>query len=100
MARRFRPRSLFAMKSFFEMHRALLVAVVFTIAVLLTAPGIGNQTGPTSKDEYHRVFRTALSMIEENVWLVPVLDGSPRIEKPPLLNWLSAGILSGSGCRC
>jgi hypothetical protein len=77
------------MKDFFEMHRALLAAVVFTIAVLIIAPGIGNQTGPTSKDEYHRVFRTALTMIEENVWLVPVLDGSPRIEKPPLLNWLT-----------
>ena len=71
------------------MHRALLVAVVFTITVLIIAPGIGNQTGPTSKDEYHRVFRTALTMIEEKVWLVPVLDGSPRIEKPPLLNWLT-----------
>ena len=28
-------------------------------------------------------------MIEENVWLVPILDGNPRIEKPPLLNWLT-----------
>jgi 4-amino-4-deoxy-L-arabinose transferase-like glycosyltransferase len=77
------------MKDFIETHRAILLAVVFTIAVLITAPGIGNQTGPTSKDEYHRVFRTALTMIEENVWLVPVLDGSPRVEKPPLLNWLT-----------
>jgi 4-amino-4-deoxy-L-arabinose transferase-like glycosyltransferase len=77
------------MKDFFEMPRAFLVAVVFTSGVLIIAPGIGNQTGPTSKDEYHRVFRTALTMMEENVWLVPVLDGSPRIEKPPLLNWLA-----------
>ncbi len=28
-------------------------------------------------------------MMEEDVWLVPFLDGSPRIEKPPLLNWLT-----------
>jgi 4-amino-4-deoxy-L-arabinose transferase-like glycosyltransferase len=28
-------------------------------------------------------------MMEEDVWLVPLLDGSPRIEKPPLLNWLT-----------
>lgn len=62
------------LKDLVETHRANLLAVVFTIAVLITAPGIGNQTGPTSKDEYHRVFRTALTMIEENVWLVPVLD--------------------------
>jgi 4-amino-4-deoxy-L-arabinose transferase-like glycosyltransferase len=77
------------MKDFFETHRPILLAVAFAFAVLLTAPGIGNQTGPTSKDEYHRVFRTALTMMEEDVWLVPFLDGSPRIEKPPLLNWLT-----------
>ena len=77
------------MTNFFETHRAILWAVVFTFAVLITAPGIGNQSGPTSKDEYHRVVRTALTMIEENVWLVPILDGNPRIEKPPLLNWLT-----------
>ena len=77
------------MKDFFESHRTILLAVVFTFAVIMTAPGIGNQTGPTSKDEYHRVFRTALTMMEEDVWLVPLLDGSPRIEKPPLLNWLT-----------
>ena len=46
------------MKDFFESHRAILLALVFTFAVLITAPGIGNPTGPTSKDEYHRVFRT------------------------------------------
>ena len=77
------------MTDFFDTHRAILLAVVFTFAVFITAPGIGNQTGPTSKDEYHRVFRTALTMMEEDVWLVPFLDGSPRIEKPPLLNWLT-----------
>jgi hypothetical protein len=77
------------MKDFFEAHRPILLAVVFAFAVLVTAPGIGNQTGPTSKDEYHRVLRTALTMTEEDVWLVPFLDGKPRIEKPPLLNWLT-----------
>lgn len=77
------------MTNFFDTHRAILLALVFTCGVLITAPGIGNQTGPTSKDEYHRVFRTALTMMEEDVWLVPFLDGSPRIEKPPLLNWLT-----------
>jgi len=61
------------MKDFFETHRPILWAVVFTFAVLITAPGIGNQSGQTLKDEYHRVFRTALTMIEEDVWLVPIL---------------------------
>jgi hypothetical protein len=77
------------MKHFSEKHRTMLLVMVFTIAVMATAPGISNQSSPTSKDEYHRIFRTALTMMEENVWLVPVLDGNPRIEKPPLLNWLT-----------
>ena len=53
------------------------------MTVLLNAVGVSERTSPTSKDEYHRVFRTALTMIEENVWFVPLLDGNPRIEKPP-----------------
>jgi hypothetical protein len=44
------------------------------VTVLLNAIGVDKVTSPTSKDEYHRVFRTALTMREENVWLVPLLD--------------------------
>ena len=71
------------------MHRAALLGSIILITMLLNALGAGNLTSPTSKDEYHRVFRTALTMSEENVWLVPLLDGNPRIEKPPLVNWLT-----------
>ena len=77
------------MISFFHKHRAAFLGSIILITVLLNALGAGNLTSPTSKDEYHRVFRTALTMMEEDVWLIPLLDGNPRIEKPPLLSWLT-----------
>ena len=78
-----------AMMSFMQKHKLVFLGSVFLATVLLNAIGVDKVTSPTSKDEYHRVFRTALTMSEENVWLVPRLDGNPRIEKPPLLNWLT-----------
>ena len=72
-----------------QKHKLVFLGSVFLATVLLNAIGVDKVTSPTSKDEYHRVFRTALTMSEENVWLVPLLDGNPRIEKPPLLNWLT-----------
>ena len=78
-----------AMMSFMQKHKLVFLGSVFLATVLLNAIGVDKVTSPTSKDEYHRVFRTALTMSEENVWLVPLLDGNPRIEKPPLLNWLT-----------
>jgi hypothetical protein len=44
------------MKHFSEKHRTMLLVMVFTIAVMATAPGISNQSSPTSKDEYHRIL--------------------------------------------
>ena len=78
-----------AMISFFQKHRAVFLGSIFLITVLFNAVGVGKLTSPTSKDEYHRVFRTALTMMQEDVWLVPLLDRNPRIEKPPFLNWLT-----------
>jgi 4-amino-4-deoxy-L-arabinose transferase-like glycosyltransferase len=78
-----------AMISFMQKHRFVFLGSVFLLTVLLNAIGVDKVTSPTSKDEYHRVFRTALTMSEENVWFVPLLDGNPRIEKPPFLNWLT-----------
>ena len=85
------------MISFVQKHRLVFLASVFLVMVLLNAIGVGKLTSPTSKDEYHRVFRTALTMIEENVWFVPLLDGNPRIEEPPFLNWLTRLSFEGFG---
>ena len=66
--------------------RQTLLLFLLTLAVLL--PGIWEATGLTGKDEFFLGLRTPMEMIEGNHWLVPFLDGAPRIRKPPLLYWL------------
>lgn len=65
------------------------IFVLAVAAVVILAPGIGSLSGPTEKDEYHRVYRTALTMMENDQWIVPHLDGQPRLKKPPLVTWLT-----------
>lgn len=67
----------------------LRIFVLAVAAVLILGPGIGSLSGPTEKDEYHRVYRTVLTMMENDQWLVPHLDGRPRLKKPPLVTWLT-----------
>ncbi len=58
------------------------------LAVLILFPGIWEATGLTGKDEFFLGLRTPMEMIAGDHWLVPFLDGAPRIKKPPLLYWL------------
>ena len=66
--------------------RQTLLLFLLALAVLL--PGIQEATGLTGKDEFFLGLRTPMEMIEGDHWLVPFLDGAPRIRKPPLLYWL------------
>lgn len=63
-------------------------AVLFLLALVLLLPGIWEATGLTGKDEFFLGLRTPMEMMESDHWLVPFLDGAPRIRKPPLLYWL------------
>ena len=65
--------------------RQTLLLFLLALAVLL--PGIWEATGLTGKDEFFLGLRTPMEMIEGDHWLVPFLDGAPRIRKPPLLYW-------------
>jgi len=65
--------------------RQTLLLFLLTLTVLL--PGIWEATGLTGKDEFFLGLRTPMEMIEGDHWLVPFLDGAPRIRKPPLLYW-------------
>lgn len=58
------------------------------LALLALLPGIWEPTGLTGKDEFFLGLRTPMEMMESKHWLVPFLDGVPRIRKPPLLYWL------------
>ena len=61
--------------------------LLFLLALAVLAPGIWEATGLTGKDEFFLGLRTPMEMIEGDHWLVPFLDGAPRIRKPPLLYW-------------
>jgi len=67
----------------------LALALFFLLAVALLSVGIGETTGITGKDEYFLTLRTPMCMTEEGVWLIPCLDGQPRIKKPPMLYWIT-----------
>ena len=76
----------------FENHplgRRLALAALFVAALCTLAVGIGEHTGVTGKDEYFLGLRTTMCMVEQDAWLVPCLDGSPRLKKPPMVYWLT-----------
>jgi len=62
--------------------------LLFLLALAVLLPGIWVASGLTGKDEFFLGLRTPLEMIAGDHWLVPFLDGVPRIRKPPLLYWL------------
>ena len=70
-------------------RRPFLVLFLLALAVLL--PGIWEATALTGKDEFFLGLRTPMEMIAGDHWLVPFLDGVPRIRKPPFLYWLGRG---------
>src|SRR5688572_1623652 len=40
------------------------------------------------------VVQTVLEIRRSGVWLVPTLQGEPRVQKPPLAAWISAAAVS------
>ena len=62
--------------------------LLFLLALAVLLPGVWEATGLSGKDEFFLGLRTPMEMIEGNHWLVPFLDGAPRIRKPPMLYWL------------
>jgi len=68
--------------------RRLTPGVLFGLAVVVLGLGIWEPTALTGKDEYFLGLRTPMEMMARQEWLVPFLDGAPRVKKPPLLYWL------------
>ena len=62
--------------------------LLFFLALVILLPGTWEATGLTGKDEFFLGLRTPMEMIEGKHWLVPFLDGAPRIRKPPMLYWM------------
>lgn len=71
--------------------------LLFLLALAVLLPGIWEATGLTGKDEFFLGLRTPMEMIEGNHWLVPFLDGAPRIRKPPMLYWVGRASFESFG---
>ena len=69
--------------------RRLHLSLLFFLSLAILSPGIGSISIFTDPDEYHRIYRTVLSMIETDEWMAPRLDGIPRVRKPPLTYWIT-----------
>lgn len=72
-------------------RQRLAFAVLFLSALALLSVGVWEHTSVTGKDEYYLGLRTPMCMVEQDEWLVPCLDGAPRLKKPPMLYWLTRG---------
>jgi 4-amino-4-deoxy-L-arabinose transferase-like glycosyltransferase len=69
-------------------RRVAGMLLVGAVALLLTTTDLGRRTF-TNNDEA-RFPVLAQQMIESGQWLLPSLNGSPYVNKPPLLAWLIA----------
>lgn len=68
-----------------------LIHYLFIIIVCFFAFFINNQVIPADLME-SRNLATAQEMIHTDNYLMPTMNGEPRLEKPPLPTWIAAGV--------
>lgn len=78
-----------------EPRRAWLAAVLIALATFLAFLPTLRWPQFTGGNE-NIVVATALQMRQGGPWLVPHLDGEPRVKKPPLVAWITAAALRQS----
>src|SRR3990172_7845800 len=79
------------------MNRATRLCVPLTLLAVL-ALHVGTAGVPDIYDELPGQYAgPAWEMVRSGDWLVPTLDGIPRLQKPPLVYWLTAAPVRGPG---
>lgn len=68
-----------------------IVHYLFIIVVCFFAFFVNNQIIPADLME-SRNLATAQEMIHTDNYLMPTMNGEPRLEKPPLPTWIAAGV--------
>ena len=63
---------------------AILIIVISAAAALL--PGLG--TAPLWDEDEPKNAACTLAMLDSEDWIVPTYNGTLRVEKPPLVNWV------------
>src|SRR5256886_6321491 len=69
--------------------RHALLGILIALAVLLHVATIG--TGDLYSKTEGQYAGAAREMFQTHEWLLPTTDGTPRLQKPPLLYWLIIG---------
>ena len=64
---------------------AVLIVIAFFIAIAPTLPWQEFSSGPENL-----VVATSMEMRRGGPWLIPTLQGEPRLAKPPLAAWITA----------
>src|SRR5687767_4397568 len=72
---------------------ALLVATSFFVAVAPTLPWLEFNLSASMEQ---LVVATSLEIRRTGKWLVPELEGEPRVAKPPLASWIAAAAIRES----
>lgn len=67
------------------------------LAVLAVAMFLGNVRAPLLEPTEARYAEIPRQMLIHGSWLVPVLDGQPYLDKPPLFYWLVMGAYQMGG---
>ena len=75
-------------------RRALALALFAAIAAGLFVRLGGDRLYPKSEA---RCFAVVGEMVRSGDWLVPKLDGEPRLQKPPLFYWTAAAVAELAG---
>ena len=63
--------------------------IVIALCAVVFFAGLGR--APIGRIQEARVLETAREMLESRDFVVPRLNGQPRLQKPPLTYWLAAG---------
>jgi 4-amino-4-deoxy-L-arabinose transferase-like glycosyltransferase len=70
------------------------IVCAFAVLAALLGAGFGHPLQNMNEGLYARV---AQEMLDARQWIVPMLDGVPYLEKPPLLYWITAAAFAVAG---
>ncbi|MCK9555278.1 glycosyltransferase family 39 protein [bacterium] len=64
------------------------ILVITAVFILTSFAGYWNI--PVERTQEARIAVTAREALEDGNWLIPTLNGAPRLKKPPLMTWIVA----------
>lgn len=78
-----------------EERNTLALGIVLVTAFLILFVRLG--AAPLLDPDEARFARTSVEMMRTRDYVVPTFEGAPRLQKPPLLNWIQASLFRIDG---